>query len=206
LGRVVASLVCLAAMGWMGSQISRLWPEQYALDRTVGKVSGTAKELELLKRAYAAEPKNPQTPYRIGEFLRKESWMGLGDYEKKAREAIVWFEKAMALNPYDPHGFLGKGLCLDWLGKTDEGWVYFRQAMLLDPDSYFTRAYYGWHFYQLRDYLKARHWFQQSMNVRPDNPIAKPYMELIFRRIEEEEAAKAKGAAKITEPGLERAK
>jgi hypothetical protein len=203
-GRLIATLACVAAMSWMGYQLLRLWPEQHYLNQVGEKETLTPEDFEFEKKAYAVEPKNPQTPYKIGEFLRKESWTGLGDYEKKAQEAIGWYEKAIALNPYDPHGFLGKGLCLDWLGKTDEGWGYFRQAMLLDPDSYFTRAYYGWHFFQLRDYDRAWKWFELSMRARPGNPIASPYMQVIYRRKEEANAAKAIGQPVIVEPAREK--
>ena len=206
IGRSLVSLICLAAMCWLTIQLQRLWPEQQLLGQVRNRERLSESDFARLQKAFSVEPQNPETPYLIGEYLRKQSWLGEPGYEKKAQDAIAWFDKAIALNKFDPHGFLGKGLCLDWLGKTDEAWENFRHAIVLDPNSYLTRAYYGWHFYQLRDYLKARHWFQQSLNVRPDNPIAKPYMELIFRRIQEQNDAKAKGTPKITEPGLERAR
>jgi tetratricopeptide (TPR) repeat protein len=199
-GRLLATLLCLAAIGWMGSQIARLFPEQQALMKIGERENLKARDFVTLKNAYAAEPKNSQTPYKIGEFLRKQAWPGVGDSEKKMNEAITWFEKSMALNPLDPHGFIGKGLCLDWMGQTDEGGKFFKRAIELDPDSYYTRAHYGWHFYQLRDYENAIYWFQTSLGMRPGNPIAKPYLELITRRMEAEAAAKAKGTAIIPEP------
>jgi hypothetical protein len=63
--------------------------------------------------------------------------------------------------------------------------------MLVDPNSYYTRAHYGWHFYQLGDWMRAWWWCQRSLSVKPDNNIiAASYQKLALAKIEEEKAAK----------------
>lgn len=190
-GRMVATLFCLAAVAWFGSQIQRLGPESYYLKKA-DQASGGLKEFDWLMKAYAAEPKNPQTPYRIGELFRKQSWNALAGYQKQAEEAITWFDKSIALDPYDPHGYLGKGLCLDWLERYKEAWPYFHEIMRLDPNSYFTRAHYGWHFFQLGDIQRAYKYFQTSLGLRSDNPMALPYYNLLRQKlVEQQKAAEA---------------
>jgi hypothetical protein len=59
--------------------------------------------------------------------------------------------------------------------------------MLLDPNSYFARAHYGWHFLQFRAWRQAARWFLHSLSLKPtDNPIARAYYDMAFRKFEEE--------------------
>lgn len=195
-GRLVASVICLATMAWMCSQIPRLAMEYRYLVAS-DRAKTVSERLTLLQKAYAAEPGNPRTPYEIGEIFRVRAWNGMGDYRKLAEEAITWHEKSIALDPYDAHGFLGKALCLDWLDRPKEAWPLFRHALVLDPNSYFTRAYFGWHIHQLGEPERALKWFLASLNMRPNNPIAQPYYEIMSKKVIEEREKKAKA---ITNP------
>ena len=65
-----------------------------------------------MQRAFAAEDKNPDIPYAIGEALRMRSWDGAPGYKGPAEEAIPWFKRSAALNPYDPWKFEPRELSL----------------------------------------------------------------------------------------------
>jgi len=142
--------------------------------------------LAALKRAFVANPKNFETAYRIGELLRAQSAEGLEDHQELAQEALAWFRKSIALNHYDPYGFIGAGMCLDLLKRYEEAQGYFDQAHKLDPNGYFTLAHLGWHYVQREDFREAKRWFETSLALRPQqNPIAQTYLAITNQRLAE---------------------
>jgi hypothetical protein len=200
LGRIAATIFCLVSLVWLGRETYRNVGEQIALSKAERLPETDPSHLKLLQEAYAFEANNPQTAFLIGESFRKLSWSGAAGYEKQAQEAITWFNRGIPLNPYDPHCYLGRGMCLHWLGQHDEAWPDFRKIMLLDPNSYYVRAHYGWHFMQFRAWRPAAHWFLYSLFLRPkDNPVAEAYYEIARRKVEEEKTALVPGTVLPTE-------
>ena len=109
-----------------------------------------------------------------------------------SRQAIEWFKKNIELNAYDPHGFIGLGRCLDWIGEHKESANAFKQAEALDANGWLTQAYLGWHYFQVEDYATARQWLEKSLSMMKDeklNPV--PYFYLA--KIDEKQ--KKQGAA-----------
>jgi hypothetical protein len=151
------------------------------------KVKTAADRQAALERAFAADPKNAQTAYQIGEILREQSWRGEPGYEEPARAAIQWFERAAALNPFDPIIQVRLGMCLDWLDRHDEAWKAFARALELDPNGYFTLAHVGWHYVQVKDYPTAKKWLEQSLRLYSKNPVARNYLEIVRERMAEPE-------------------
>ena len=79
-------------------------------------------------------------------------------------------------------------MCLDWLGRTKEGTPLFEEAEKLDPNSYNTQAYFGWHYFQLEDYANARRRFERSLALLRDekrNPIPFSYLKLISEKLKD---------------------
>ena len=153
---------------------------------------------DLLKKAFAIEPKNFETTYQLGELYRIQSFQGGSDYESLAQEAMQWYSRGMKLDPYDGYNFMGYGLCLDWLDRHDEAADYFSRAEALDPNGYFMIANIGWHYAQVGDYPAAREYFIRSERLQwTDNVIAFSYLELVQNKLLEN----ASGQPQLS-PGL----
>ena len=95
---------------------------------------------------------------------------------------MSWFQRSIDLNPYNPYALLRYGMCLDWLGKTEQGAPYFKRAYDLDPNGYFTAAHVGWHLLQVGDYAGAKKEFERSNHLRA-NSIAESYLEMIEQKM-----------------------
>jgi len=175
----------LAALSYLGTQAWRGTRENYWLDRARGAAPSSDQQVAFWKNAFAAENKNFETAYSIGEALRLQSWRGLSNYREPAEAAITWFTTAGKLNRYDPWPPLRLGMCLDWLGRTSEATPYFKQAFELDPNSYAILAHLGWHYFQLENYAEAKQWLLRSLYMTWDpvrNPVANAYMGIINER------------------------
>ncbi len=158
--------------------------ESAVVARARDATTSAAREA-LLRRAAAISPANPETAFAVGELLRLRSFEGGDGYRDLANEAIVWFQRAAALHRYDPNPLVRLGMCLDWLDQHEQAALRFEQAVALDPNSYLTLAYLGWHHFQLKEYSAARKLFHQSISLAslPEkNPIAYSYL----RRIPDE--------------------
>ena len=139
----------------------------------------------LLQKAFAAEPGNAETAYNIGEFYRVQSFEGGTSNEEQAETAIEWFGRAITLNPLDGYGYLRMGMCLDWLGRTNESAKFYSKAEALDPNGYYTVANIGWHYVQIGDYAAANEWFQRSLGLMwdKDNAIAGSYSQIVRKKL-----------------------
>jgi len=127
-----------------------------------------------LEKAFAAEPKNFQTAYDIGECYRTEGLEGGKNYQELTKQAQDWYARAMPLNPHDGYNYLRVGMCLDWLGEHKASEKYYSEAELRDPNGYYLAANLGWHYVQIGDYAAARQCFIRSLSFY-GNPTARNY-------------------------------
>jgi O-antigen ligase len=140
-----------------------------------------------LEKAFALEPMNFDTAYKIGEAYRVESFDGGQDYEALAKTAMHWFTLGMKLNPHDGYNYLRYGMCLDWLDRHDEAGAYFNRADALDPNGYYTGANIGWHYIQAGDYAAARPWLERSLRLHwSKDAAAASYLEITEGKLLEE--------------------
>jgi O-antigen ligase len=143
-------------------------------------------QTEALQGAFAAESKNFETSYRVGDLLRRSSWQRGPGFETLAQEAMKWFEVGIRLNPYDAYNHFSYGMCLHLLKRRAEAGRYFERARELDPRSYYVTAHVGWHYFNLEDYAEAKRWFLESKRLSElvwrYNPIAWNYLRLIEQR------------------------
>jgi O-antigen ligase len=182
--RVLATLALLSGSAYLGREGVRRWQEYTLLSRADRLETYSPEQLSLLEQAFAVDPMNYETAYSIGESLRTQSWEGSDDYTAWATQAIGWFDRAAALNPYCSDAFMRRGMCLDWLGKFDQGRASFDHAVQLDPNGYFTAAHMGWHFVQTRNYAAAKEWFERSHRLQSqNNPIADSYMAIVDQKL-----------------------
>lgn len=192
--KALSSVLVLLGCWYLGTQA---WHQasEYVLLARAGRVPAfSVAQLQLLKQAFAVEPRNAQTAYEIGEVLRQRSEEGGQhyadqqgvNYKQLAEQAMDWFGKSIALNPWDSRPYAGYGWCLDWLDRQTESASYFSRAEELDPNNYYNLNQIGRHYVQLGDYAAARPWFERSWRLNyHDNPIAQNFMNLCIARMEE---------------------
>jgi O-antigen ligase len=184
-GAVVLISVMLGGVAlFLAGAGGRRAAEYVWLTRAEALPNFSSAQADALKSAFAAEPKNFETAYQIGECYRTQSWEGGENYVELACQALVWFDRASKLNPYDAGSALSQGMCLDWIGRKDEAGPFFNRAEELDPNGYFTVAHVGWHYVQLENYAAARPWFERSLQLQwKNNPIARTYLDICNRRL-----------------------
>lgn len=173
----VAILVCIGCLVWQGQVAAR----QYVWLQRAAKAEPKSDErLEAMERAFAVDPMNPDNAYKIGEAYRSMSWLGLEDHVSQAETALEWFDRTMTLNPYDPYAPMRRGMCLDWLGRSEESESYYNLADELDPRGHFIAAHIGWHYLRIRDLPAAQAWFERSKRLQwKDNDMSDQYLQLI---------------------------
>jgi O-antigen ligase len=192
-GRLMLSLVLLFGILFLSIQGWRSYWEDYWLEQAYQAKADPQAKLGCLKKANQIAPNNPFTADQIGEILRIQSWSGEDGYEKLAEEAMGWFAKSAALNPYYCYAYLRHGMCLDWLGRHQESVPLYEKAISLDPNGYYTLAHMGWHYVQVGDYPRAKLWFERSLKLKPSaNKIATSYLEIINRKLAEQGSAASK--------------
>ena len=192
--KVVASLAAVGGVAYLGSQSVRQASEFVWLRRAARAETFSPIQVNLLTRAFSIEPKNFQTAYEIGEAYRLRSQeggqhyegQGGADYRVLCQEAMDWFKRSSALNPWDSRPCAGYGWCLDWMDRTNESGAFFWRAEELDPNNYYNMNQIGLHYVELGDYAAARPWFERSLRLQGvDNQIAQSYANLCVIRLEE---------------------
>jgi len=183
---VLISVVLLGASVFLAGAGGRRAAEYVWLNRAQQQPIYSVAQADAFKAAFAAEPKNFETAYQIGECYRVQSWEGADNYPALAQSAMTWFDRAIQLNRYDGYSVLRFAMCLDWVGRRTESEPFYNRAEELDPNGYYTAAHVGWHYVQIGNYAAARPWFERSLQLQwKNNPIATTYLELCNRRLSE---------------------
>jgi O-antigen ligase len=176
---LLAAVITLGAQGW------RQGREYVWLHRADETPDGSPNQIKFLEQAFAVEPKNAETAYRIAEDNRSLSFDGNRNSDALARTALDWYQRGMPLHPYKSDLWLGYGICLDWLERHDEAAPYFAHACSLDPNGAYLSGYMGWHYFQLGDYYAARAWCERSCRLKDtDNPLAFSYVKISEHRLD----------------------
>lgn len=189
IGKSIVTLVACAGMFYLGEQAIRQTREHLLLTQAANEKDGAYRKLDLLQNAFKIEPMNFETTYAIGEIYRAKSLNGNRGYEELTQQAMDWFKRSIDLNPFFPDSYLRYGMCLDWIGKTDEAKEFFDRATQLDPNGYYTIAHQGWYLMQLGDLEGAKQKFNRSLELMY-NSIAESYLEIIEQKIAESAAEK----------------
>lgn len=185
-GALAAGAVYFGAQEWRRGHeavwLSRAarFPEFFSPERTAA-----------LEKAFAAEPMNFETAYRIGETYRVPSFDGGENYAAQAKTAMAWYWRSQKLDRFDGYSFLRYGMCLDWLDRHEEAENFFNQAEALDPNGFYTVANVGWHYVQAQNYAAARPWFERSLTLEGTdngNQIAAAYLEVVEKKLVEQAA------------------
>ncbi len=183
--RISTVVVVVAGMLYLGQQEWRRGVETYWSARANNPNLLVLDRAAILEKAFAAEPKNFETAYNIGEFYRMQSFDGGTDYQQQAETAMQWYARDILLDPLDGYGYLRTGMCLDWLGRSAESGRFYSEAELLDPNGYYNVADIGWHYVQTGDYAAADEWLQRSLELKSasENPIAASYLDIVRNKL-----------------------
>lgn len=184
--RVIATPLLLGAGFYLGTQAFQHTKEALASGKAEMLPVASKEKITGLKKTFQIEPKNPDNAFAVGEELRLRAWNGEEDYKSEAREAIEWFERAAALNQWDPQSRIRIGMCLDWIGRHEEAEAHFKKALQLDPNHLMTRAMMGWHYFQIDNFAETCRWMEKTLELQGENQMARSYLELAKQAIAEQ--------------------
>jgi len=182
-GKVLLAVAAAGAVWFLAREGLQAGREFYWLERGLNAPSWE-RQVEDFKKAQAIEPGNYITDFVLGESFRLHAFQGDAGSDDFAREAMPWFERGMALNPYDYEARLSCGMCLDWLDRPNEATRYFVQGLELFRNNARVQWKFAWHCSILRNYSLAQLWLERSMQVAP-SPEAAGYLEMVKQRIAE---------------------
>jgi tetratricopeptide (TPR) repeat protein len=100
---------------------------------------------------------------------------------------VTWFDRALALNRWDVHSYIRKGMCLDWLDENEQADPLFKRAVELDPNHYFSRAMMGWHLFHSERYAECIDWMNRSLELNNTayNTVAYSFRDLAKKALEQ---------------------
>jgi tetratricopeptide (TPR) repeat protein len=186
-GRLLGTALVAGTMGYLGWQLSHLGPESYLLRKFHSKPATFENGMATLKKAYAAEPRDGDVAYEIGERLRVKAFEADDGWEQLTHEAITWLERGIQLNHWNAFAYVSLGQCYDWLNQPQKAADYFEKALSLDPKQHYVLSMYGWHLFQVGELERAYKYFKESyIYYRNDNPVAEEYMKIIETRLAEQ--------------------
>jgi O-antigen ligase len=190
----LGSIILLSGVIYLAQQGWRHASEYIWLDRADNASAYSPEQVVFLTKAFALEPKNPDTAYRIGYANLIESQEGGLRYEDQnlqglsyrdlATRAMEWFDRSSKLDPWNAYNFAGYGQCLDGLDRQTESAPYFDKAAQLDPNGYYTLAVVGKHYVEIRNFAASKPWFERSIRLQwKDNSISRSYLQLANLRL-----------------------
>ena len=88
-----------------------------------------------------------------------------------------WFQRGIALNPWDGYNHLRYAMCLAWLGRGSEAIAFVNRAEQLDPHGYYMLGQIGLFYLQGEKPAAARPCFQRSLKLKwDDNVLARDFL------------------------------
>jgi O-antigen ligase len=165
LGKILLTVVIAAAMVWLAAQGVRRGREAFWQHRVADETASWDARLAGLEKAFEAEPANYENSYYLGEYYRLCSQEGNPGCEDLARQALPWYAKSMASNPWEAFVPMRYGMCLDLMGETNQAGAYFDRAEKMDPNNAQVAFFLGRHCMELGDYPAAKNWFQRSVGL-----------------------------------------
>jgi Tfp pilus assembly protein PilF len=130
--------------------------------------NGAAREV--LEKSLALLPRNAEALALKGFLLAAES---------KTREAITWFNSAIAADSALGNAWLGRGLCRIRRGDTAAGREDLLVAAALEPQRAELRAYLGKAYANADDYRRAVKELHLAMKLDPNDPTAWLYAAIL---------------------------
>jgi Tfp pilus assembly protein PilF len=130
----------------------------------------TQSALDALDSSIARSPRNAQALALKGFLFAAQN---------KTREAIPWFDRALAVDSALGNAWLGRGLCRIRRGDADGGREDLLVAAALEPQRAELRSYLGKAYANAGDYLRAFRELQLAKALDPNDPTAWLYTALL---------------------------
>jgi len=143
------------------------WARVAELEFSFGHIP---EAVEALEKSLRLAPRNP-------EALALK-WFLLGA-QNRIREAITYFEQAMAIDGALGNAWLGRGLCRIRQGKADAGRKDLLVAAALEPQRALLRSYLGKAYSDAGDTERATKELALARKLDPKDPTAWLYLALL---------------------------
>ncbi len=143
------------------------WARVAELEFSFGR---TSRSLKALNEALALTPRNAQALALKGFLLAAQN---------KTREAIDWFNQAIAVDGNLGNAWLGRGLCRIRRGDRQGGREDLLVAAALEPQRALLRSYLGKAYGDAGDTERATHELAVAKNLDPNDPTAWLYSALL---------------------------
>jgi Tfp pilus assembly protein PilF len=129
--------------------------------------------VDALDRSVALTPRNAEALALKGFLLAAQS---------QTREAVVWFDRALAVDSALGNAWLGRGLCRIRRGDATGGREDLLVAAALEPQRSELRSYLGKAYANAGDYRRAYQELQLAKKLDPNDPTAWLYTALLDQR------------------------
>jgi tetratricopeptide (TPR) repeat protein len=126
--------------------------------------------LDALDKSVVLTPRNAQTLALKGFLLAAQN---------QTREAIVWFDRALAVDSALGNAWLGRGLCRIRRGDATGGREDLLVAAALEPQRAGLRSYLGKAYANAGDYPRATGELELAKKLDPNDPTAWLYSALL---------------------------
>ncbi|MEI9962438.1 MAG: FecR domain-containing protein [Limisphaerales bacterium] len=143
------------------------WERVAELEFSFGR---TKNALEALDKSLAFAPRNAQAVALKGFLLAAQN---------QTREAIVWFDRAIAMDSALANAWLGRGLCRMRRGDATGGREDLLMAAALEPQRAELRSYLGKAYANAGDHQRAAKELQLAKKLDPNDPTAWLYSSLL---------------------------
>lgn len=143
------------------------WARVAELEFSFGR---TARSLEALDRSLALAPRNAQALSVKGFLVAARN---------QPRDAIRWFDDALAVDPSLGNAWLGRGLCRIRRGDLAGGREDLLVAAATEPRRALLRSYLGKADAELKDFPRASKELAQAENLDPQDPTPWLYSALL---------------------------
>lgn len=143
------------------------WERVAELEFSFGR---TSRALEALDRSLALAPRNAQALALKGFLLAAQN---------RTREAVSWFDHALAVDSSLGNAWLGRGLCRIHRGDAIGGREDLLVAAAIEPQRAELRSYLGKAYANAGDYPRAFKELQLAKRLDPNDPTAWLYSALL---------------------------
>ena len=145
------------------------WARVAELEFSFGR---TGRALEALNRSLALAPRNAQALALKGFLLAAQD---------KTRDALDWFNRALAVDSALGNAWLGRGLCRIRRGDASGGREDLLTAATLEPQRALLRSYLAKAYANAGDGPRAAHELDLAKRLDPADPTAWLYSALLNR-------------------------
>jgi tetratricopeptide (TPR) repeat protein len=136
------------------------------------KLKQDEEAIDYFKKGMATDPKSHVPLNGIAEVYR--------DNKKDMAQAMIWYQKTLALNPNERKANYGMGYCSNSLGKYSDAINYLKKA--IEYESTYTAAYVelGYAYHKSNNNTEALTNFKKAISQNPKNENARYYSGLVY--------------------------